>query len=155
MRRHKFMLTLWHFLAVATFATAFAFLLVTIFWTLQAGGKPVVEFPKGVTISSTNPDGIIHAGDTVDIYAPYCKNKHTSATNITRWFQDRIVIYLPALTNNVAVGCADYHTKLELPRILAPDEYTYNLKFDYQLNPTTSKTYTFTSNQFTVVAKEK
>jgi hypothetical protein len=148
-KRHVFMLTAWHVVAIMTLLSAGALLLLIAYWTLQPFGKEAVEFPQGLTTTQLQ----VKAGDAITLEAPYCKNIETQSTMITRWFQDDLTYYLPSQNSNVPTGCNyNYKAVVDIPKNLPADDYTYNISFTYKINPIKSVYYTFQSNRFTVIS---
>jgi len=150
--RKKFMFTLWHVIAIGTLVSAIILVGLVAFWSFQPFGTNVIEFPKGLHVENKT----VKAGDSITINAPYCKNAETRATTIARWFQDKLTYYLPAQQGNIPKGCNyNYKSVIQIPENLPTDLYTYNLTFTYELNPIKTVQYTFQTNSFNVIGKEK
>ena len=146
--RKKFMLTVWHVIAIGTLSTAFLLTGLIAYWSLQPFGTPIVEFPEGLNVTEKE----VMSGGSVTIRAPYCKNVKTEATTIARSFQDQITYYIPVQESNIPKGCnLNYTSVLEIPRNLPTDTYTYNLDFTYKVNPIKTVEYHFESDSFKVI----
>lgn len=150
--RKKLMLTIWHFIAIGVLLGASLLIGLYLYWTIQPTLRPAIEFPNGIKVVEES----VRAGDSVTLFAPYCKNIDTKATVVVRSLQDGLVFYLPAFVGNVPKGCDDnYTTKLEIPRNVPPSVYTYTLSFQYDINPISHQEYNFTTNQFIVLETQK
>lgn len=146
------MLTFRHVIVIGTLTSGFILLGLILFWSLQPFGTDIVEFPQGLHVQEST----VVAGGNITIDAPYCKNSDTRATNVARWFQDELTYYLPAQSGNIPKGCnLDYKTVVQIPENLPTDIYTYNLTFTYEVNPIKTVQYTFQTNEFKVINKEK
>jgi hypothetical protein len=146
-QKKQLIIRIWHLMSVTVFLSSMAAFALVSYWSLQPFGKPVVEFPQGISIITKE----VYQGDELIIYAPYCKNTPTQSTLVTRSFQDDLTYFLPSIEANIAVGCDDnYKSKIRVPENLPPDTYTYRVDFTYELNHIKSVTYRFETNTFVV-----
>ncbi len=132
------------------------FLVLTLYWVGQPYGKPVVEFPQGIQVLRSDGSAgpvTVEAGKDVLVQSSYCKNHNTLRTTIRQEFHDDLVFQLPDTTTNAPKGCGvRFSAALKIPTNLPPDTYTLVFTFVYQINPIRSVSYTFETNEFTVVA---
>lgn len=114
-----------------------------IFWSLEPF-SPVIRLETPITIKN-NP---VKIGEDLIIEYRYCKDLDTDSGVVNRYIEGSGIYWLTELRSNVDVGCKDLIVPIELPKNLAPGEYTYNAEITYEVNPIKKTTYYFKSEPF-------
>lgn len=117
--------------------------ILVIFWSIQPF-SPIITLETPITIKN-NP---VQMGEDLVIEYRYCKNSNVDSGVVARYIEDAGIYWLPEIRTNVAPGCKDLVVPIELPRNLAPGEYTYNAEITYEVNPIKKTTYYFKSEPF-------
>lgn len=116
--------------------------LLVIFWSLQPF-RPIITLEGPIKTNSP-----VKMGSDLILTYRYCKNSNTQGGVVNRYIEGAGVYWLPSIPSNVAIGCKDLVVPIELPRNLAPGEYTYNAEITYEVNPIKKVTYYFKSEPF-------
>jgi hypothetical protein len=140
------MITAWHIFAVSTLITAFCFVLLYAYWSIFPL-KPIIEVPNNHLHVKNK---VVHEGEALILQYHACKNVAVSGT-VTRYLQDRQVVFLPSVESNQPVGCRDYEVPIELPHDLPTDTYKFISTITYKINPIRTETYRFTSDEFQLI----
>ena len=94
----------------------------------------------------------VKQGGTLLYVVDYCKYKDFSA-NLSRSFVDSLVYRTPNTTGNLAIGCHQVTTSLQVPLALSPGVYHLEITVSYDVNPLRTETHKLATEEFQVLPR--